>query len=76
MSDLYTEILNFNKMTFNRDELIENYAQTIVDGWDMDTLVTFAYDTLVDTLDNYSDEQLLEEVNNYNPELLENVETV
>jgi len=55
----------------NRDQLIEDYAHLIVEGMDMDTIVTFAYDTLVDNLSSYSDEQLLAEVREYNPELLE-----
>ena len=76
MSDLYTEILNYTKMKFNRDELIDNYAQSIVDGWDLDTLVTFAYDTVVENLNKYSDDKLLEEVEQYSPDLLEEVDAV
>ena len=60
-----------NKMTFNRDSLIQDYAQLIVEGMDMDTLVSFAYDTLIGNLDAYSDEELIEEVKEYTPELLE-----
>ena len=37
----------------------------------MDTLVSFAYDTLVGNLDAYSDAELISEVKEYNPELLE-----
>jgi hypothetical protein len=58
-------------MTFNRDSLIQDYAQLIVEGMDMDTLVSFAYDTLIGNLDAYSDEELISEVKEYNPELLE-----
>ena len=58
-------------ITINREQLIEDYAQLIVEGMDMDTLVSFAYDTLVGNLDAYSDEELLKEVKEYNPELLE-----
>jgi hypothetical protein len=58
-------------ITINREQLIEDYAQLIVEGMDMDTLVSFAYDTLVGNLDSYSDEELLKEVKEYNPELLE-----
>ena len=55
----------------NRDSLIQDYAQLIVEGMDMDTLVSFVYDTLVSNLESYTDEDLLSEVTEYNPELLE-----
>lgn len=55
----------------DRDSLIADYASLIVEGMDMDTLVSFAYDTLVDNLMSYSDEELIAEVTEYNPELLE-----
>ena len=56
---------------FNRDSLIQDYAQLIVEGMDMDTLVSFAYDTLVSNLESYTDTDLINEVKEYNPELLE-----
>ena len=58
-------------MTFNRAQLIENYATLIVEGMDMDTLVSFAYDTLVADLESYDDADLIKEIVEYNPELLE-----
>lgn len=76
MSNLYTEILNFNQINFNRDELIDNYAHTIIEGMDLDTLVQFAYDMMVENLNELSNEKLLEEVNTFNPELLEDVSTL
>jgi hypothetical protein len=61
-----------NKMNnLNRDSLIQDYAQLIVEGMDMDTLVSFAYDTLVSNLESYTDTDLINEVKEYNPELLE-----
>jgi len=57
--------------TFNREQLIEDYASLIVEGMDMDTLVSFAYDTLVSNLESYDDAELIKEVTEYNPELLE-----
>jgi hypothetical protein len=60
-------------MTFNREQLIEDYASLIVEGMDMDTLVSFAYDTLVSNLESYDDAELIKEVTEYNPELLEDV---
>jgi hypothetical protein len=76
MSDLYKEILEFNQMSFNREKLIEDYAQTILDGLDMDAVLGIAYDTLTGNLLSYSDEELIKEVKEYNPELLEDVETL
>jgi hypothetical protein len=58
-------------MTINREQLIEDYASLIVEGMDMDTLVSFAYDTLVSNLESYDDAELIKEVTEYNPELLE-----
>ena len=60
-------------MSFNRDSLIADYAQQILDGMDMKTMECFVYDTLQDNLSSYSDEELIAEVTEYNPELLESV---
>lgn len=57
----------------DRDSLIADYAHIIVEGMDMDTIVSFAYDTLCDKLRAYSDERLIEEITECSPELLENV---
>jgi hypothetical protein len=57
--------------TFDRDSLIENYVQQIIDGMDMKTMECMVYDTLKDNLSSYSDEELITEVEEYNPELLE-----
>jgi hypothetical protein len=59
--------------TFDRDSLISDYAQQILDGMDMKTMECFVYDTLKDNLASYSDQELIDEVTEYNPELLENV---
>jgi hypothetical protein len=76
MTDLYKEILEFNKMSLNREKLIEDYAQQIMDSMDMKTMECFVYDTLVSNLNEYNDEELITEVKEYNPELLEDVETL
>jgi hypothetical protein len=57
-------------MTFDRDALIENYVQQLIDGMDYKTMERLVYDTLMDNLSSYSDEQLITEVEEYNPELL------
>ena len=74
MVDLYSEIVNYHKMSFDREQLIADYAQSIVEGWDLDTLLGFAYDKIVENLNEYSDEKLIEEVNEFSPDLLEDIE--
>jgi hypothetical protein len=57
-------------MTIDRDSLIAEYAQQILNGMDYKTMECFVYDTLKDNLSSYSDKELIEEVKEYNPELL------
>ena len=56
----------------DRDQLVENYIQQIIEGMDIKSMERFVYDTLVENLTDYTDEELLTEVTNYYPELLEN----
>jgi hypothetical protein len=72
-TNLYTEILKFKQMTinFDRESLISDYAEQIIDGMDMDTLTRFAFDMLVENVERLSDKDLISEVNEYTPELLE-----
>ena len=58
----------------NRSELIDAYAQQILDGMDYKTLEQFAYDCLVENLTEYSEEELITEVSETYPELLEDNE--
>ena len=74
MSDLYSEIIDYHKMSFDREQLIADYAQSIVEGWDLDTLLGFAYDKIVENLDKYSDKNLIEEITEFSPDLLEGIE--
>jgi hypothetical protein len=77
MTDLYTEILEFEKMkNIDRDQLVENYIQQLIEGMDMKTMECLVYDTLKDNLADYTDEQLITEVTDYYPELLGDGETV
>ena len=55
----------------NREELIVDYVQQILEGMDMKTMECFVYDTLMENLSSYSDEELIEEIKQFNPELLE-----
>ena len=57
----------------NKAELIDAYAQQLLDSMDMKTMERFVYDTLVENLTDYTDEELITEVTDYYPELLESV---
>lgn len=72
----YKEILDYQKMSFNREVLVKNYAQTVVENMNLDMLIEFACDTIVEDLNQLSDEELLREVDTFNPELLADVETL
>lgn len=54
-----------------RDELIEAYAERIVDSMDMKELVAIAYDTFIDRLESYSTAELENEIADFYPDLLE-----
>jgi hypothetical protein len=71
-TDLYTEIIKSTQMTntFDRDSFIADYAEQVVDSMDMDTLVRFAFDMLVENMERMTDNELVEEANEYYPELL------
>jgi len=52
-------------MTLNSsqlDQLVENYAEFIVDSMDMDTLVQFAFDSLVAEYTKYNEKELIAEI--------------
>ena len=77
MSDLYSEILKFTKMkNIDREQLVEDYIQQMIEGMDYKTMECLVYDTLKDNLADYTDEELLTEVTDYYPELLGDVDTV
>ena len=76
MTDLYTEILSFNEMNFDRVQLIEDYANNMVEGMEIDSLVQFAYDTIVEDMMSRSGNEVLEQIETFCPELLEDVDTL
>ena len=55
----------------NKAELIDAYAQQLLDSMDMKTMERFVYDTLVENRTDYTEEELITEVTDYYPELLE-----
>lgn len=63
------------------DKLKENYASMIVDGMDMNTLVTFAVDSIMQNMEMWDQADITEEIKDlYDEEmlndLLESVEQV
>ena len=61
-----------NKVTLTnaqRDELISQYVQLVVDGMDYKSLEQYVYEAMVDYVDKLSDSEIKEEVDNYDEEL-------
>ena len=54
-----------------RDELISQYCELVVDGMDYKSLEQYVYETMVDYIDKLSDSEIKEEVDNYDEELFE-----
>ena len=52
-----------------RDELIEQYVEIVVDNMDTKTLVQYVTDDLTDCYDKCSDNELKEFVDNYDEDL-------
>ena len=55
----------------NRDQLQNDYIESIIDGMDHKTMYQYVYDMLEQHLETYSDEELKTEVKDYYPDLLE-----
>ena len=55
----------------NRDQLQNDYIESIIEGMDHKSMYQFVYDTMEQNLEAYSDEELKTEVKDYYPELLE-----
>ena len=54
-----------------KKELIEQFAEIIVDGMDTKTLAQYVYDDLVFTYEQYTQNELKENISDYDPELFE-----
>ncbi len=52
-----------------RDELISQYCELVVDGMDMDSLIQYAHEQLTNYVDSLSDIELKEEIDNHDEEL-------
>ena len=60
--------------TDNFSELVEKYAEQIMDSMNMKTMEQFVFDTLVENLNNYSESELINEIREcYGDEMLEDI---
>jgi hypothetical protein len=55
----------------NREQIEIDLAQRIVDGMDLETLLVYAIDSLVDAYRKLSDDQLKSELQSFAPDMLE-----
>ena len=55
----------------DRDQLQNDYIETIIDGMDHKDLWQYVYDNLTDHFDKYSERELIAEVEEYYPHILE-----
>ena len=63
-----------NKVSFTPDqkrELIEQYAELLVDNMDPKTLAQYVYEDLVYTYEQSSSQELKEQIDDYDPELFD-----
>lgn len=44
------------------ETLKENYTHMIIDGMDMDTLITFAFDSIMGNIETWTEEEVKEEI--------------
>jgi hypothetical protein len=62
------------------DSIAEQFAEMVVDGMDMKTLVQYVYDDLIDYYEKLDEHELKEQIDDYDPELfdelLDNVKDV
>ena len=54
-----------------RDELISQYSEIVVDSMDMQDLIQYAQEQIANYVDSLSDIELKEEVGNYDEELFD-----
>ena len=62
------------------DSIAEQFAELVVDGMDMETLVQYVYDDLIDYYEKLDEHELKEQIDEYDEdlfdELLDNVKDV
>ena len=58
-----------NLTSAQRDQLIEQYTEMIVDNMDMESLIQYAQEQLANYLDNLTDIEIKEDIDRYDEEL-------
>ena len=59
-------IITYKELTsLQRDELIEQYTEIVVDNMDMQALIQYEQEQLAEYFDRLSDIELKEDINNY-----------
>ena len=76
MTDLYIEILNYKSMNFDREQLIQDYIDNVLDNMSTKDLMRIVGEQLEENLSSYGDEELITEIGEHYPELVENIGTV
>lgn len=66
---LYAPHPDIKKM--NRDQLQNDYIESIIDGMDHKSMYQYVYDMLEQNFETYSEEELVTEVKEYYPHILE-----
>ena len=58
--------------TTQLNQLVENYAERVVDDMDIKCLIQMAYDTIVDNMSHMNEEDVLNEISSvYDEDLIE-----
>ena len=66
------EFLTMKKLNdAQRDELISQYCELVVDNMDMDSLVQYAQEQLANYFDKCSDIEIKEDIDNYDEDLFD-----
>ena len=60
-----------NLTSTQRDELISQYSELVVDGMDLNSLIQYVHEQMANYLDTLSDIELKEEIDNHDEELYE-----
>ena len=64
-------VTNSGLTSAQRDELISQYCELVVDGMDYKSLEQYVHETMVDYIEKLSDSEIKEEVDNYDEELFD-----
>ena len=73
-----SNLMTNTKLTdYELHQFKENYANMIVDGMDMNSLITFAVETIIHNMETWDEEDLKEEILDlYDQETLDNLQPI